>query len=173
MRTLLFLLAALVASPALAQHDHHHAHTPPEAEGAGAPSGLTADEMADLLAGRGMGLARPAELNSYPGPLHALELADSLALTDIQRERVEMARAQVVSQATALGAQVVEAERHLDALFASGEASVDDVSAAVMHIAALRGELRVTHLVAHLALREILSPEQVHAYDRLRGYTDG
>ena len=35
---------------------------------------LSAQETADLLAGRGMGLARTAELNGHPGPMHVLEL---------------------------------------------------------------------------------------------------
>jgi dienelactone hydrolase len=35
-------------------------------------------QIADLQAGRGMGLALPAELNGYPGPSHLLELSDKL-----------------------------------------------------------------------------------------------
>ena len=41
---------------------------------------LSQDEQSALLAGRGMGLARPAELNGYPGPTHVLELAAQLDL---------------------------------------------------------------------------------------------
>ena len=37
--------------------------------------------VADLKAGRGMGLALAAELNGYPGPSHVLELADKLKLS--------------------------------------------------------------------------------------------
>ena len=37
---------------------------------------LSAEQIADLRAGRGMGFALPAELNGYPGPLHVIELAD-------------------------------------------------------------------------------------------------
>ncbi len=48
---------------------------------------LSDRELADLRAGRGMGLALPAELNGYPGPLHVIELADALALTAEQRGR--------------------------------------------------------------------------------------
>ena len=39
---------------------------------------LSEQQIADLRAGRGMGLALPAELNGYPGPVHVLELADKL-----------------------------------------------------------------------------------------------
>src|SRR5262249_3082774 len=37
--------------------------------------GLSPGEIDDLRAGRGMGLARPAELNGYPGPRHVLDAA--------------------------------------------------------------------------------------------------
>ena len=36
---------------------------------------LSSEELADLKAGRGMGLALAGELNGYPGPKHVLELA--------------------------------------------------------------------------------------------------
>ncbi|MEO8319793.1 MAG: hypothetical protein ABI561_15865 [Bradyrhizobium sp.] len=42
---------------------------------------LSEQQVADLKAGRGMGLALPAELNGYPGPSHLLELADRLNLS--------------------------------------------------------------------------------------------
>ena len=41
---------------------------------------LSEQETADLLAGRGMGLAQAGELNHHPGPAHVLELKDRLAL---------------------------------------------------------------------------------------------
>jgi len=39
---------------------------------------LSPDEVKDYLAGKGMGLAKAAELNHYPGPAHVLELASQL-----------------------------------------------------------------------------------------------
>jgi hypothetical protein len=46
---------------------------------------LSAEQIADLKAGRGMSLALAAELNGYPGPRHVLELGHQLGLTDQQR----------------------------------------------------------------------------------------
>jgi hypothetical protein len=43
------------------------------------------EQIADLEAGRWMGLALAAELNGYPGPTHVLELAEALTLTSKQR----------------------------------------------------------------------------------------
>jgi hypothetical protein len=42
---------------------------------------LSQQQIDDLKAGRGMGLALAAELNGYPGPMHVLELADALHLS--------------------------------------------------------------------------------------------
>jgi len=50
---------------------------------------LSEQQVADLGAGRGMGLALAAELNGYPGPSHVLELADRLELSADQRARVQ------------------------------------------------------------------------------------
>ena len=49
---------------------------------------LSEQQIADLKAGRGMGMALAAERNGYPGPLHVLELADQLGLTPAQRARM-------------------------------------------------------------------------------------
>lgn len=46
---------------------------------------LSEEEVQGYLAGAGMGFARAAELNRYPGPMHALEHADALALSQGQR----------------------------------------------------------------------------------------
>jgi hypothetical protein len=50
---------------------------------------LSAEQIADLKAGRGLSLALAAELNGYPGPRHVLELVEQLGLTDQQRADVQ------------------------------------------------------------------------------------
>jgi hypothetical protein len=50
---------------------------------------LSEQQVSDLRAGRGMGLALAAELNGYPGPMHVLELADRLDLSADQRAKVQ------------------------------------------------------------------------------------
>jgi hypothetical protein len=42
---------------------------------------LSDEQISDLNAGRGIGLALAAELNGYPGPIHAIELAEKLHLS--------------------------------------------------------------------------------------------
>src|ERR1700745_1824509 len=53
--------------------------------------GLSDQEVSDLREGRGMGRARAAELNGYPGPRHVLDAARAgqLALTPEQTRAAE------------------------------------------------------------------------------------
>jgi Spy/CpxP family protein refolding chaperone len=131
---------------------------------------LSEPEMRDLAEGRGMGLAKAAELNSYPGPLHVIELADQLGLSEPQRTASESLIAPMREKAIALGAQIIAAERDLDRAFAEGSVDADYLRRQVNKIAALQGELRATHLETHLAQRAILTPEQIARYDSLRSY---
>jgi len=131
---------------------------------------LSETEMRDLAEGRGMGLAKAAELNSYPGPMHVLELADRLGLSEPQRAASEALIAPMRKKAIALGAQIIAAERDLDRAFADGSVNAASLRGQVDKIAALQGELRATHLETHLAQRTILTPEQIARYNTLRGY---
>ena len=63
------IVLSFVASAALAQ-------SPCAGMQARSIKALSEQQVADLKAGRGMGLALSAELNGYPGPAHVLELSD-------------------------------------------------------------------------------------------------
>ena len=171
---LLALGAPLAPAPlAQAQHAGHHAgHAAAAPDSLDVPTGLSAAEAAGLLAGAGLGLARPAELHGYPGPLHVLELADELGLSAAQRVGAEAFRADMLAQAIPLGEQIVQVERHLDAAFAGGAVSRAEVERMTAHAAELRGRLRAVHLTTHLVMREMMTAEQIARYAALRGYTD-
>lgn len=133
---------------------------------------LAPEEMAGLLEGAGLGFAKAAELNGYPGPRHVLELASELGLSDAQRARVRSAFDRMHAEAVRLGALVVELERELDRAFADLQASPPEVERLTIEIGEARGRLRATHLVAHLETAEALTPEQIARYGRLRGYSE-
>lgn len=166
----MLLLSATV--PALAQEPTSHDH------GVSPYTGLldreikafSEDEVEDLLAGEGMGLALAAELNGYPGPKHVLELADSLALTPEQLAETQGVMAAMQEAARRLGKNVLEEERALDRAFADGTVDLPALTEATTRIAALRGKLRAVHLAAHLAVTDLLTRHQVHRYQTLRGY---
>ena len=131
---------------------------------------LSASDIDNLLAGRGMGLARPAELNSHPGPRHVLDLADELALTAAQRDALEKVFAGMKAAAVPLGRTIIEHETRLDRFFTSRTATAESVRALTLEIGRLQGELRAVHLNAHVATAGILSAGQVTRYTQLRGY---
>ena len=131
---------------------------------------LAPDRVADLLAGRGASYALAAELNSYPGPRHVLDLALQLTLTPEQRRAAEESYAAMLAEAAPLGRQLVDREAALDRAFADRSVTPEALAALTAEIAALDGALRAVHLRAHLTMRSALTPEQVQRYDALRGY---
>lgn len=155
------------AGTAHAQHQHGSGYAAMTARPIKA---LSEDQIAQLREGRGMGLSLPAELNSYPGPMHALELADALQLTADQRTRLNAIKQEMSTSAIALGHQVIAAEAQLDRAFASGQADPSAVVQQLSDIGRLNGELRSVHILAHMETRALLTPDQVARYDAERGY---
>jgi uncharacterized protein (DUF305 family) len=135
--------------------------------------GLSAQELDDLLAGRGMGYARMAELNSHPGPRHLLDLQEELNLSAGQVEKIEAVFAEMQAEAQQLGAQIVAQEQQLSTAFAEGAIDEAMLEAQVMALADLYGRLRATHLRAHLQVTPLLTAAQIAAYNEQRGYVDG
>lgn len=134
---------------------------------------LSSDEVEALEAGTGDalgGLAKLAELNGYPGPRHVLDSAGQLGLMAEQRGAVDRIHADMKRQATALGRQLVERERELDAAFAQGAVSQEWLERGLTESARLSGELRNAHVRAHLTTKEVLTAGQVLRYNELRGY---
>ena len=134
---------------------------------------LSAEEVESYLSGSGMGLAKAAELNRHPGPKHVLELADRLGLSESQRKAVQASFDRMHARAVELGRSLVAEERALDGAFAEARLDASSLAERVRSIARVQGDLRLTHLTAHIETRAILTPEQIAAYDRLRGYDSG
>lgn len=131
---------------------------------------LSDEQIADLQAGRGMGLALAAELNGYPGPTHALELADSLDLSAEQRTRTAALFEQMKAEVIPMGERVIAEEAALDRLFAEKRMTLAALDNATARIAVVQGELRAAHLRYHLEMVDVLTPAQIASYDELRGY---
>jgi Spy/CpxP family protein refolding chaperone len=134
---------------------------------------LSDDDVAALRKAEGMGMAKAAELNGYPGPAHVLALAKQLSLTEDQLRQVQLAFDRMSVAARPLGDEVIAHERTLDQLFAAGRADRDSVAAEAASIGELQGRLRSVHLAAHLEMRTLLTSDQIANYLRLRGYGDG
>lgn len=165
-RDLLWPALLMVISPAFAQSPYAgQQHRPIKA--------LSEQQVQGYLAGKGMGFAKAAELNHYPGPKHVLELAAPLKLSNAQRRATQALFDKMQAQAKVLGQKLVSGEQALEHLFASEQVDPARLQAQVDSNARVQGQLRYTHLVTHLAQRDILSPAQRLHYDQLRGYAAG
>ena len=162
--TLLALLVAFVSSATVAQHSPYSGQEKREIKA------LSDEDIRQYRSGAGMGYAQTAELNAFPGPMHVLELADMLALSPEQRAATQRLMNEHKAEARALGVKLVEAERALDRLFASGRVDEMALAAQVRRVAAVQGEYRLAHLETHRRTRTLLSDEQVRRYGELRGY---
>jgi Spy/CpxP family protein refolding chaperone len=147
-------LHLLVLGTALATLAHAATPSPYAGQQSRDIKALSSTEQADLLAGKGMGLAKAAELNGYPE----------------QRQRTQAVWQAMDARARTLGQQVIDAERELDVLFASRQITSERLAAQLDRIGALQAELRAAHLQAHLEQARILTPEQAGRYAALRGY---
>src|SRR5476649_878558 len=131
---------------------------------------LSPEDTNAYLSGKGMGLAKAAELNGYPGPAHVLELASQLELTSEQRVKSEALFASMESKAIPLGRALVEEERKLDRLFATKLVNPEMLAGSLSEIGSLHARIRGAHLEANLAQAQILTAEQNERYLQLRGY---
>jgi Spy/CpxP family protein refolding chaperone len=131
---------------------------------------LSPQEISDYLSGKGMGLAKTAELNGYPGPAHVLELSAQLELTSEQQTKTEALFETMQARAILLGKELVQEERALDRLFASRTVSSETLENILARIGQLQGQVRQVHLDAHLKQTALLTSAQIDKYDRLRGY---
>lgn len=148
----------------------HHQPSPYSGEEKRAVKALSDADVKNYLEGAGMGLAKAAELNGFPGPMHVLENEADLGLSPEQKKAVQESFDRMKSRAKELGARIVEGEKELDALFGKAEITDEILQSKTRRIAEMQGELRALHLGAHLEMKKLLSPEQVETYNRLRGY---
>jgi hypothetical protein len=164
---LVSLLVATVASVSAGDLTSPYAD-----QGAREIKALSAADIADLLAGKGMGYAKAAELNGYPGPAHVLELADELQLSTKQRAETQSIFDLMAESAKQVGAELVGAERKLDSAFRMRRMTPELLARSLEDISDLNGKLRAIHLQAHLAQTKVLTPSQVAHYAVLRGYAN-
>lgn len=155
---------------AMASQQQEHGH---HVQDSNRSTGLPEAQRAQYLKGEGMGMARAAEMNHYPGPRHVLDNADRMKLSPEQLAATRALFSSVQEKAKALGRELVDREDELDRLFRTQTADQAHVKRLVQQIATLQGELRGVHLSAHVSERELLSPEQVRIYDELRNYVPG
>ena len=131
---------------------------------------LSTQEIESLKSGRGMGFAKLAELNHYPGPKHVLDLADDLDLTPFQVAETKALFEEMLLNAVEFGGKLLKAEMDLDRDFERGAITPGSLESALLQIGRIRAQLRYVHLEAHLRQQRLLTAEQIAKYDEIRGY---
>jgi Spy/CpxP family protein refolding chaperone len=167
MRRLLLLAAALIVSCNVAGAQSSQPYAGLDQRPIKA---LSHQQIDDLRAGRGMGLALAAELNGYPGPSHVLEFGDRLDLTADQRIRVQRLFEAMKQEAVPLGNKLVEHETELDRLFSARVVTSESLKANLAAISETQALLRESHLKYHLSTAALLDQSQMQRYAELRGY---
>jgi Spy/CpxP family protein refolding chaperone len=176
-----FCVLVFATGAAMAQHSGHSGHNamtqPATAQQASSYAGqqeraiksLSAQDTQDWLDGKGMSLAKAAELNGYPGPMHTLELAAPLQLSDAQRDASKKLMMTHKDEVRRLGADLVQAERDLDQAFVKRSIDQASLKAMTQRIGELQAAIRESHLSMHLLQTAILTSKQVAQYITLRG----
>ncbi|MBA2278103.1 MAG: hypothetical protein H0W06_10105 [Chloroflexia bacterium] len=161
----------------MAQEEHGHGSTPTAAStyaGGYDPTkairSLTPEEIGQIERGEGAGFALPAELNGVPGPRHVLDLAAELNLSSAQIARVQAVYDEMRAVVIPAGRHYLDALQGLEEDFRSGGLTEATLRTGMAEVKRLEGELTVAHLSAHLRTAELLTPDQIAAYNRLREY---
>jgi len=131
---------------------------------------LSENDIKELKAGSGWGLAKAAELNGVPGPKHLLELQDEIDLSAEQVSKITALFNQMNSTAKVLGTQLIEKEKELEGRFRDSLPSTVELRELLSDIGEIRAELRYVHLASHLETPNVLTPDQLERYNQLRGY---
>lgn len=133
-------------------------------------SSLSENEIKSLRRGDGMGFAKLAELNHFPGPKHVLEIADQLNLSQSQIDASALLYQEMHDKAVLLGEKILKAESQLDQEFENESVTAQSLKDRLLEIGSVRAQLRYVHLESHLRQKLILTTDQVAKYDAIRGY---
>ena len=114
----------LIATVANAADRHTHS-SPYRGQESRQIKSLSAADIEELSDGGGWGLAKAAELNGIPGPVHLLELKDAIPLDAEQVTRITALYRDMKAAARRKGVQLIALERALDRRFREGSVSED------------------------------------------------
>ena len=166
--TLVMLLPGLTAQASENASSHHSKYAGQQSR---AIKSLSAEDIAELKRGGGWGLAKAAELNGVPGPIHLLEMKNEIGLDEAQRSAIGAIYRRMKSRAIIHGERLIDLERRLESGFRNRTITDVLLRDSLSAIAETKKELRYVHLAAHIETLKILSEKQIRTYNALRGYS--
>ena len=168
--TVQVLILMLMTTFAFSAADHTHKSKYAGEENREIKS-LSVTDIKELQNGKGWGLAKAAELNGVPGPVHLLEMKEEINLSSEQIQAIEDIYKKMKKEAVPLGLELIELEKELNEHFANGTITNELLRNILQEISQVRGQLRYVHLSTHLKTPDILKSEQIALYNKLRGYS--
>jgi len=168
--TILFLILILIPLSAFSAADHSYKSKYAGEEKREIKS-LSETDIEELKNGKGWGLAKAAELNGMPGPAHLLEMKDEIDLSAKQIRSVEDLYKKMKQEAIPLGLELIDLERELNIHFANRTITNELLGVLLERVAQVQKKLQYVHLSTHLKTPNILTPEQITLYNKLRGYS--
>ncbi len=168
--TMLFLILILITLSTLSAADHSYKSKYAGEEKREIKS-LSETDIEELKNGKGWGLAKAAELNGLPGPAHLLEMKEEIHLSAKQIRVIEDLYKKMKQEAIPLGLELIELERELNNHFSNRTITDELLGILLERIAQIQKKLRYVHLSTHLETPNILTPEQIALYNKLRGYS--
>jgi hypothetical protein len=168
--TMLFLILILTTLSTLSAADHSYKSKYAGEEKREIKS-LSETDIEELKNGKGWGLAKAAELNGLPGPAHLLEMKEEIHLSAKQIRLIEDLYIKMKKDAIPLGLELIELERELNNHFSNRTITDELLGILLERIAQIQKKLRYVHLSTHLETPNILTPEQIALYNKLRGYS--
>ena len=167
--TIIFSTLLLIPLSTLSAADHSHKSKYAGQEKREIKS-LSEADIEELKNGRGWGLAKAAELNGLPGPIHLLEMKEEIGLSHKQVLAIEDLYQKMKQEAIPLGLELIELERELNNHFTNRTIQDELLQDLLGRIAHVSKQLRYVHLSTHLKTPDILTPKQIELYNELRGY---
>jgi hypothetical protein len=158
------LAATLAVGIGLGAIGRHHAMPTAEADG---HTNIAAASIVVPMNGEDVS---GAERNLFPAPQTAIFMANDLGLDGAQRRRLHELQLALDSQVALIGRRIQAEEARLDRAFMENVIDSGRIDGLTARIGALQAQLRAALLRAHLATRDLLSPEQLLRYAELRGF---
>ena len=170
MKTMISAITALMLSTSVFANADINTESPYKGQQHRSIKALSQNDIDGYLQGKGMGFAKAAELNHYPGPRHVLDLSEKLELSEEQLKQTQTLFNSMQTNAKIFGKQLIEHEQELDGLFAQGSINKKSLEKILQDIGAIQAQLRNVHLSTHLEQKQLLNNHQIVMYDRIRGY---
>lgn len=165
-----FVLLAVPGTAVVAQTHHNRSPYAGQFSPSAPIRALSSEEVRQIAAGEGAGLAKAAELNGVPGPRHVLDMASGLELTPAQRTKIQAIYNDMHSKAVITGRRYLRAQEALERDFRAHRLNSTTVATRVAEVNRIRGDLETVHLAAHLATAGVLTRDQIAHYNKMRGY---